>query len=62
MPEEKACKKCGFIISAGDTCPICGSKELTNKWNSYVIILNVEKSALAIKLGIPINGRFAINL
>ncbi|MEM0106699.1 MAG: transcription elongation factor subunit Spt4 [Candidatus Micrarchaeaceae archaeon] len=62
MAEEKACKKCGFIISGGDTCPICGSKDLTTKWSSYVIILNVEKSALAAKMNIALNGRFAINI
>lgn len=62
MAEEKACKKCGFIISHGSTCPVCGSKELTNKWNSYVIIVNAEKSAIAQKLGININSTFAIDV
>lgn len=62
MAEEKACKKCGFIMSHGDTCPICGSKELTNKWSSYVIVINAEKSSVAQKLGINVNSTFAIDV
>ncbi len=61
MGDEKACKKCGMIISHGDTCPVCGSKELTNKWNSYIIVINAEKSQIAQKLGISINSTFAVD-
>jgi DNA-directed RNA polymerase subunit E" len=60
--EEKACKMCRLIISHGDVCPICGSKELTTKWSGSVIILNAEKSEIAKKLGIKINSTYAINI
>jgi DNA-directed RNA polymerase subunit E" len=60
--EEKACKKCGFVISHGDACPVCGSKELTTKWSSYAIIVNAEKSEIAKKLGVSINSTFAIDI
>ncbi len=62
MPEEKACKGCGFILSHGDTCPVCGSKELTGKWNSYIIVINAERSQIAQKLKISINSSFAIDV
>lgn len=62
MAEEKACKKCGFIMSHGDTCPICGGKELTNKWSSYVIVINAEKSTVAQRLSISVNSTFAIDV
>ncbi|MCL5423854.1 MAG: DNA-directed RNA polymerase subunit E'' [Candidatus Marsarchaeota archaeon] len=62
MTEEKACRNCGMILSHGSVCPICGSKDLTNKWNSYVVILNFEKSAIAQKLNININSTFAIDV
>ena len=62
MADEKACKKCGMIISHGDTCPVCGSKELTNKWSSYIIVLNADKSDVAKKLNITINSTFAIDV
>lgn len=51
-----------MILSHGSVCPICGSKDLTNKWNSYVVILNFEKSAIAQKLNININSTFAIDV
>ncbi|MEM0149383.1 MAG: transcription elongation factor subunit Spt4 [Candidatus Micrarchaeaceae archaeon] len=60
--EDKACKNCGFVISHGDVCPVCGSKELTTKWSSYVIIINAEKSEIAKKLGASINSTFAIDV
>ena len=60
--EEKACRKCGLIISHSDTCPLCNSNELTNKWNGYIIMLNAEKSQLAKLLNIKINSTYAINM
>ena len=62
MAEEKACKNCGFIISHGTTCPICGSTELTNKWGSYIVVFDAEKSKLARKLNISLNSTFAIDV
>ena len=60
--EEKACKNCRLLISHGDTCPVCGSKELTTKWSGYAIIFNAEKSAIAKKLSITTNSTYAINI
>ncbi len=62
MTDEKACKKCGMVISHGDVCPVCGSKELTNKWGSYIIMLNADKSEIAKKLNISMNSTFAIDV
>jgi DNA-directed RNA polymerase subunit E" len=61
MP-EKACKKCRLIISQGEVCPICGSHELTTKWSGYVVVLNAEKSEIAKKLNIKVNGRYALSI
>ncbi len=60
--EEKACKNCKLVISHGDACPNCGGKELTNRWSSYAIILNSEKSAIAKQLGVKMNSTYAINI
>ncbi len=62
MVEEKACKNCGLVLSHGNVCPACGSKELTNKWSSYVIVFNCEKSAIAQKLNININSTIAVDI
>jgi DNA-directed RNA polymerase subunit E" len=59
---EKACKKCLIIIAQGESCPICGLKDLTSKWSGYVTVLNAEKSEAAKKRGITVNGRYAINI
>ncbi len=59
---EKACKKCRIIIAQGELCPICGSSELTSKWSGYITVLNVEKSEIAKKLDIKVNGRYAISI
>ena len=62
MPEEKACKACRMVISHGDVCPLCGSTDLTNKWNGYIILFNTEKSYIAKKLGLKVNSVFALNI
>ncbi|MGC8547866.1 MAG: transcription elongation factor subunit Spt4 [Candidatus Micrarchaeia archaeon] len=62
MVTEKACLNCRHIISQGDVCPICGGTKFTTKWSGYVVILNVEKSELAKKLGINVNGVYALHI
>ena len=60
--EEMVCKNCRIVISHGDKCPLCGSTELTSRWNGYVIMLNVDKSDIAKKLGLKVNSIFALNI
>ena len=59
---DKACKKCRLIIAQGDTCPVCGSTELTGKWHGYIVVLNSEKSNIAKKLDIKVNGTYALSI
>ncbi len=59
---EKACRNCRLIITQGDVCPLCGSKDLTTKWSGYVVILDAEKSAIAKKFGIKVNGIYALSI
>lgn len=59
---EKACRTCRVIISQGEVCPLCGSSNLTTKWSGYVVILNAEKSELAKKLDLKVNGTYALNI
>jgi DNA-directed RNA polymerase subunit E" len=59
---EKACRNCRLIMSQGDTCPVCGQTKLTSKWTGYVVVLNVEKSEIAKKLGLKINGSYALHI
>ncbi len=59
---EKACRICRVIIAQGEVCPICGASNLTTKWNGYVIVLDSEKSELAKRLGLKVNGTYALNI
>ena len=60
--DEKACRNCRLVISHGDTCPSCGSKDLTTKWSGYAIVINAEKSSIAKLLGVKLNSTYAINI
>lgn len=60
--EGRACKSCRLIITHGDHCPLCNGTELTNKWSSYAIILNADKSEMAKKLNVKANSTFAMNI
>ncbi len=59
---EKVCKNCRLIITQGDVCPLCGSTSLTTKWSGYIVIMNFEKSELAKKLDLKVNGTYALSV
>ena len=59
---EKACMNCRLIISQGDVCPVCGGTVFTTRWSGYVVVLNAERSEIAKKLGIKVNGAYALHL
>ncbi|MDE1767815.1 MAG: DNA-directed RNA polymerase subunit E'' [Candidatus Micrarchaeota archaeon] len=59
---ESACRNDRLIIAQGTMCPLCGQSNLTTKWSGQVVILNVDKSEVAKKLGIKVNGTYAINI
>ena len=59
---EKACRTCRVIIAQGETCPLCGSTNLTSKWSGYIIVLNAEKSEFAKKFDLKVNGTYALNI
>jgi len=59
---EKACKKCRFIVSEGSKCPNCGNTELTDKWSSYLIVFDPEKSELAKKIEAKLPGKYALRI
>jgi len=59
---EKACIKCFYIIAQGNECPVCGSKELTEKWSGYVIVISPEKSKIGKILNAKIPGKYAVHI
>ncbi len=59
MAKKKVCKKCKVFVD-GDTCPICKSKQFSTNWQGRVNIINTEKSMISQKIGINVNGEYAI--
>lgn len=59
---EKACKNCRFIVDEGNACKNCGGTELTEKWNSYILIFDPAKSEMAKKIGAKKPGKYAVKI
>ena len=56
----KACKHCSFITEE-DVCPLCGN-QTSKDWQGYVIIIDHTKSEIAKRMGINVNGKFALKV
>ena len=59
MPKQKACKICNTIYE-GEKCPKCDSRESTENFKGRIVLLNPEKSEIALKLKLKDKGNFAI--
>ncbi len=59
---DHACKNCKLIIMQGNVCPVCGSTQLTTKWSGSIVVIDAEKSEIAKKLEIKVDGTYAINI
>ncbi len=60
MAKSKACKICNTIFESGEKCPKCESKENTEAYKGRIVVLDPEKSEIAIKLNLKDKGNFAI--
>jgi DNA-directed RNA polymerase subunit E" len=60
MKLEKACKRCNHVTEE-DKCPLCGG-ETSKEWQGYVVILDHTKSEIARRMGIHVNGKFALRV
>lgn len=56
----KACKNCSAITDE-DKCPLCGG-ETSKDWQGYVIIVDHPRSEIAKKMGLHVNGKFALRV
>ena len=59
---EKACRNCRLIVSEGNKCPSCSGGDLTEKWSSYIVVFDPEKSELAKKIGAKVQGKYAVRI
>lgn len=60
MKIERACKQCN-LVTEEDICHACGSPT-SKEWQGYVIILDHTKSEIAKRMGINVNGKFALRV
>ena len=58
---KKACKKCKIFVE-GPVCPICKGNQFSTNWQGRINILDVNKSEIAKKIGIPVKGEYAIKV
>src|SRR5207249_1823147 len=56
----KACNNCGHVTDE-DKCPLCGG-ETSKDWQGYVIIVDHQRSEIAKKMGIHVNGMFGLRV
>ena len=57
---RKVCKKCKYVITKGDECPLCHSRDFSENPKGRIIIVDVNKSEIAKKLDIKQQGEYAI--
>ena len=61
MAKKKACKKCKFFFE-GSECPACKSAQSSTNWQGRLYVLDSNKSNIAKKIGITVNGEYAIKV
>ena len=59
--KKKVCKKCKFFYE-GEVCPVCKSNQFSLNWNGRIYIIDSKKSEISKKMGITINGEYAIKV
>jgi DNA-directed RNA polymerase subunit E" len=58
---EQVCRECHRILT-GQTCPVCGSSNLSSDWSGLVIIIDPQKSVIAKKLGVEMADKYALKV
>ncbi|MGB9635531.1 MAG: transcription elongation factor subunit Spt4 [Candidatus Micrarchaeia archaeon] len=62
MTEEKACRNCRYISMGAETCPVCGSSDLSDNWSGVIVIINPETSDLAKIIDAKVSGKYAVRI
>ncbi|WMW21075.1 transcription elongation factor subunit Spt4 [Methanolobus mangrovi] len=58
---EQVCRECHRIIMS-QTCPICGSSNLSSDWSGMVIIIDPERSEIAKKMDVKVPDKYALKV
>ncbi len=57
----KACRSCRYVFESGNECPLCKSKDVTDKFYGEIIIFDVE-CEIAKAIGAKMPGTYAVRL
>ena len=60
MKVQRAGKHCSYMTEE-DNCPLCGNAT-SKEWQGYVVILDHTNSMIAERMGINVNGKFALKV
>jgi DNA-directed RNA polymerase subunit E" len=58
---EHVCRECHRLVT-GQTCPVCGSSNLSDDWSGLVIIVDPERSQIAKKIGVNLPDKYALKV
>lgn len=58
---KKVCKSCKMFYEA-EECPTCHSAQTAATWKGRIHVLDKDKSMIAQKIGVEVNGEYAIKV
>ena len=56
----KACRRC-HVLTNKNICPFC-SEATSDEWQGYMIIVDVNNSKIAQKVGVKAPGKYALKV
>ncbi|MBS3097907.1 DNA-directed RNA polymerase, subunit E'' [Candidatus Woesearchaeota archaeon] len=59
--KKKACKTCKMFVE-GNKCPVCSGTDFSTNWQGRLYILDSNKSEIAKKIEVKVNGEYAIKV
>lgn len=61
MTKRKVCKRCKLFYDES-VCPICKDNQVATTWKGRIAVVDIEKSAIAKKIGVKVSGEYAIKI
>tara|TARA_Y100000034_G_C6854017_1_gene387800 strand:- start:333 stop:518 length:186 start_codon:yes stop_codon:yes gene_type:complete len=58
---KKVCRECKMFVEK-DVCPNDKTNKFTDNWKGKIVIIDVNKSEIAKKVGITAKGEYAIKI
>ncbi|MCL2643142.1 MAG: transcription elongation factor Spt4 [Candidatus Bathyarchaeota archaeon] len=58
---EKACSNCHFLTKE-NACPKCKSSSLSEDYGGFVVLFDLENSAIAKAMSVKDQGRYALKV